>query len=269
MIAGGPYAFFLGGHDLEMVTIKQLLNSEGLPVFDKCLTWRNALASAYTAEIKGVLDSQQTPVLIELRCDLDVPPDNWINVDHHGPLAGMDRPTCLHQIFQLLGLPPERWSRWYQLVAENDRGHVEAMRSAGASQAELIHVRTADRAAQGITEEEERLAEEALAKQRQTVGGNLTVVELRHARTATVTDRLHHELGGPGYQNLLIHCPAELDFFGEGSHVLALASAFPGGWYGGGLPKQGFWGHELPGISPSDVEHFLKNCISSSDRETD
>jgi hypothetical protein len=49
-------------------------------------------------------------------------------------------------------------------------------------------------------------------------------------------------LGGPGFENLLIVSPSELNFFGEGRIVLDLNEAFPGGWLGGSLPDRGFWG---------------------------
>jgi len=76
------------------------------------------------------------------------------------------------------------------------------------------------------------------------------VVCLSHCRTATVTDRLQPELGGPGYANLLVYCPDQVNFFGSGTLVLALDKTFPGGWSGGALPDRGFWGHNAP---PPDI----------------
>lgn len=49
-------------------------------------------------------------------------------------------------------------------------------------------------------------------------------------------------LSEPGYDNLLIISPGELNFFGEGRLVVGLNEAFPGGWFGGTLPERGFWG---------------------------
>ncbi len=60
-------------------------------------------------------------MLIELEDDLGLTtgPDagRVLVVDHHGPLAGKDRPTALEQVFHLLGRPREEWSRWHDLVA--------------------------------------------------------------------------------------------------------------------------------------------------------
>ena len=51
------------------------------------------------------------------------------------------------------------------------------------------------------------------------------------------------ELGGPGFENLLVISPTEVNFFGRGSLVGRLGEEFPGGWSGGALPERGFWGH--------------------------
>src|SRR4051794_32689709 len=100
------YRFFLGGHDLEMVTIGELVESI-LPghVVDGQLSW-GATASAYAEKIRQSLEDGESPVLIELEPDPDLPSDRVIVVDHHGERAGADRPTSLHQVFALLGLPP-------------------------------------------------------------------------------------------------------------------------------------------------------------------
>ncbi len=73
-------------------------------------------------------------------------------------------------------------------------------------------------------------------------GGRLTLVRLPHEHTATVTDRLNPTLGHVGFENLIVLCPEEVNFFGSGALVAAIDRHFPGGWYGGALPKNGFWG---------------------------
>ncbi len=61
--------------------------------------------------------------------------------------ASYDKPTSLQQIFALLGLSAERWTRWFALVAANDRGHIAEMVGLGATPEEIAQVRAADRAA--------------------------------------------------------------------------------------------------------------------------
>lgn len=245
----GEGVFFLGGGDLEMAAIGELLRrcAPGR-VQDDALAW-GARASAYADRIQQALQDGRTVVLVELTDDLGLTSgasrDRVVVVDHHGPLAGRDRPTSLEQVFTLLGRPAGEWTRWHTLVAANDRGHVRALEAVGASPAEIAQVRAADRAAQGITSEQEAAGRRA-AEQAETVWqGALTVVELPHDRTATVTDVLDRALGGPGYQNLLVLGPHSTTFFGVGEAVAALAAAWPDGYYGGELPERGFWGGAL------------------------
>lgn len=267
--------FFLGGCDLEMLTIRELLQAHAPDRFcDKNLSW-GARASDYRVEIDGAIKNGNTPVLVELENDLGLKtcphpdplpegegekisgpfPDDAggvIIIDHHGPLAGADRPTSLHQVFALLDLPPEAWTRRMELVAANDRGHIRGMLEVGATMEEIIAIRAADRAAQGITQEQERQAAEAVLSAEILCNGRLTVVRLPHSRTAAVADRLAPELGGAGYDNLLVLSPDEVNCYGGGALISALAERFPGGWYGGSLPERGFFG--IAPVPPAFIE---------------
>ncbi len=232
-------AFFLGGYDLEMITIRDLV-AEAAPgrLFDKALRW-GAKASAYRDEIDGVLAHGLEPVLVELEDDVGIPGAHVI-VDHHGERAGSAAPASIEQVFALLELPRERWTRWFDLVAANDRGHIREMRTFGATAEEIDGVRAADRRAQGITEEDERAGEESLRQGRLLAEGRLLVVELPHAHTAVVADRVESQSDPP--ENLLVFCPEEVDFYGSGYVVGELAGRYRGSWSGGALPERGFWG---------------------------
>lgn len=249
-----------------MLTIRDLLVEVAVCCYyDKELSW-GAKTSAYRQEITETLAMEQRPVLVELADDLGLDPATVLIVDHHGVYAGADRPTSLHQVFALLNLPPERWTRWFALVAANDQGYIPALIEMGATREEIVRVRTADRVAQGITPAEEAEGERAIAHAELLAGGRLMVVHLAHTHTATVTDRLHPVLGGPGYENLLVSCPGQVNFFGTGHFVYTLHEHFPGGWYGGALPDRGFWGHEvqLPDILATLIAHLEQEIYSSA-----
>lgn len=249
-----PYVFFLGGYDLEMTVIRELLEKHAPDRFhDRQLEW-GARASGYRGEIQACLAAGQTPVLVELETDMVLDSRKVVVIDHHGRRAGSDRPTSLHQVFELLGLPAELWTRRHALVAANDRGHIPALAELGASRDEIAAIRAADRAAQGITSEQEREGERAARHAEVLADGQLTVARLAHDRTATVADRLDPLLDGPGFRNLLVLSPRQVNFFGSGEWIERLAGEFPGGWYGGALPERGFWGHSSP---PEDVLSFL------------
>lgn len=245
------FAFFLGGRDLEMEEIGRLIrkHAPAAELADKRLGWGEAAASAYEGQIRAALVAGNRPVLVELRPDLpgDVI-DECLIIDHHGPLAGADRPTSLEQVFALLRRPDRDWTRRLQFVAANDRGWIPELRSVGASPEEIANIRREDRAAQGITAKQERDGEEALSRRTLAMGGELVVVHLPHDHVAVVTDRLAQETQAP--PDVLVLSPRQVNFSGRGGWVRALDRAFPGGWYGGALPDRGFWGrtHPLPRI---------------------
>jgi len=244
------YRFFLGGRDLEMLTIRQLLDEFAPGCYvDRELAW-GAKAAEYAGEIHETLAQGSVPVLVELGLDPDhswqdeVADGRVVLVDHHGARARADQPTSLEQIFALLQLPRRAWTRWHDLVAANDRGHLRELQTLGATAEEIAEVRSADRAAQGATHEEELAARRAIERRELLLDRALTVVRLPHDRTSTAADAMETALGGPGYQNLLVLTPGGANFFGSGGAVQALHTRFPGSYYGGALPERGFWGIE-------------------------
>jgi len=250
------FAFFLGGHDLEMETIRDLIRATGsAALFDKNLKW-GAKASAYRDEIAEAVARGLEPVLVELDDDLGLN-SATIVVDHHGDRAGVSSPTSLHQVFDLLGLPHSNWTRWHDLVAANDRGHIRELRKIGATEEEILRVRTADRAAQGVTNEDEIAGERALLEATRLADGRLLVVTLPHGHTFVVADRV--ELAPNPPDGLLIISPDEVNFYGTGEVVRLLDSQFPGGWSGGALPERGFWGSKIR--DPHAVARFLADQL--------
>lgn len=234
----------LGGHDLEMVEIARLLTAlPDVTVHDHGAHW-GAKASEYLGEIRAALTAGRRVVLVELADDLstDLPHDRLVWVDHHGPRAGADTPTAIEQIFALFGFPPEAWTRDRALVAANDRGHIAALQAAVATDDEIRDIRTRDRRAQGVTEQDEAQARDAISAAEARFGGRLTVVRLPHRRSSTVTDFLHPSHGGRGYENLLVLSPEQTSFYGDGRSIDALRAAYPESWCGGELPVRGYWG---------------------------
>lgn len=243
MSGARPMRFFLGGHDLEMREIAALLHRHAAGrVEDLGLRW-GARASAYQAAIGAALGRGETPVLIELEDDLPqcgFDRAAMIIVDHHGPLAGSNRPTSIEQIWMLLGFAADALPRRLALVAANDRAHVAGLIATGASAEEIAGIRADDRRSQGVTAEDEAEAERAIAVR--WVEGRLTIV-CTHSRTSSaIADRMLPIVGGPGYDRLLVVMPDKLAVFGDGAAIQALAEAYPASWWGGDLPSNGFWG---------------------------
>jgi hypothetical protein len=230
-----------------MATIRELLLSQTLVVHDRQLAW-GAKASAYRDEISACRAVGRIPVLVELNDDLGVQSAASSGevrlIDHHGDRAGENAATALEQVFRLLDRPADEWSRHYALVAANDRGYIEGMLALDppASREEIQSIRAADRQAQGISADKEAAGRTAAAQSEQFAGGRLTVVRLPHNRMVTASDALHAALGGPGFENLLILSPSQTLYQGDGRAIERLKELYPGGWWGGSLPKRGYWG---------------------------
>lgn len=124
------YIFLLGGHDLEMIEIRKILESNSLKFIDKDLSW-GAVLSSYQEHFNDT----SFFVGIELVRDV-LQPKNYIEIDHHNDKSHL--PSSIEQLAELLGI---RLDRWQTLVAANDKGYIPAMLAMGASRDETREMR--------------------------------------------------------------------------------------------------------------------------------
>lgn len=255
--------FLLGGADLEMETIRGLLDRHAPEqILDKHLKW-GAKLSDYREELATLVEKGRPFVAIELADDM---PIDWPGrrlmslVDHHGDRAGADRPTALEQVFDLLDLPQAEWTRHFSLVVANDRGHIDGLRAIGATDAEVADIRAADRRAQGVTEADECEAIRAISERECRSGYD--VVRTASSTSSAIADRMHAALGGPGTENFLVVMPGKLGFFGDGRIVSALANVVPDSWFGGNLPVKGFWGSSA--VSEQTATSVIERSLTGS-----
>jgi hypothetical protein len=199
-----PKVILLGGHDLEMTTIKNLLEERGVTFHDRELGWENACLSAYA----DVLNDDLHFVGIELKKDIELP-TNYQHIDHHNENA--DKPSSLEQVAALLGI---ELTREQQLIAANDKGHIPAMKAIGATKEEIAEIRRLDRLAQGVTKEDERLGKKSIKKNLKVKDG-ITRVKALTPKFSAITDRLYPN------NKLLIYTETELNYFGEGAKLLS------------------------------------------------
>ncbi len=256
--------FCLGGRDLEMETIAALVDDALGPdhLVDHRPPW-GATADLYARDIRRAVADGLVPVLVELPPG-DLPlPEACLFVDHHGDRAGATAPTALEQVFDLLRCPASAWTRHFTLVAANDRGHVEEMRALGATRSEMEAIRAADRRAQGITPWEDESAAQALSQARTTLDGRLLIVHLPHNRSAPVMDRLalRPDDAPRPPEVVALLSPDEANVYGPGAVIKARTDAYPDGWSGGALPRQGFWGR-APAPPPDDLIARVTEALS-------
>lgn len=188
-------------------------------------------------------------------------PEGATNIDHHC-YDGDDRSSDKSSLEQVAQLVNHKLSLFEEFVSANDKGFIPAMYKLAKTKnlskkqtEELIQkVRLQDRTAQGITPEQEKIAEEAIKKAE--ISDRLTVVKMSHSKTSTVCDRLWG-----GYKNLLILSEdGEVNFFGEKRVIERLSSLVKGSWSGGDLDhNNGFWGGYPQNLN---VEEEVKNLLN-------
>ena len=215
--------FLLGGYDLEMLTIKQMLeDSKDCIILDKHLRWDNAFLSAYQDELKG----EAYPIIFGIELQEDVPvPNNYYRIDHHNDWS--DKPSSLEQVAGIIGV---ELNRHQQLVAANDKGYIPAMERLDATKEEISDIRRQDRRAQGVSPVDEALAAKSI-ETNLSRHGDLLVVKSYSQSFSPICDTLFP------FKNLLIYTNTEWVFYGEGkgklvdqfSHEISLKRMYHGG----------------------------------------
>lgn len=237
--------FLLGGYDLEMLTIKQMLEGViGCVVLDKQLKWGNAHLSVYQDELQQYANHHIYG--IEILEDI-TPPDNYHRIDHHNDYDY--KQSSLEQVAEIVGVT---LNRRQQLIAANDRGYIPEMQKLSASEEEIADIRRLDRAAQGITAEDEALAQESVKNNLQT-SGSLIIVKSQTSCFSAICDILFP------YKRLLIYTESEWMFYGEGKTELveSLKDSIREKkvLYGGG--DHGFIGSKKYAYSKEEIEQFV------------
>ncbi len=238
--------FLLGGSDLEMQTIRSLLDEREVGYADHGLRWDNANLSAYREELALHRAGDWVVYGIELHEDME-PPLNYKIIDHHN--SRETEPCALEQVMELLRIPSNRHLR---LVAANDKAYIPGMMDLEATPEEIEQIRRADRQAQGVTGEEERLAEKAIAENC-TQLGSLVVVNALCSRFAPICDRLFP------YRSLLVYTEREWMFYGKG--VEQVRALFPEAiqtgnlFFGGG--RNGYAGVAQGAFSAGEIREMV------------
>lgn len=239
--------FLLGGHDLEMLTIRNLLIENGEIFRDAQLRWDNARLSNYS----DCLNDQDVFYGIELREDCPFP-KHYRRIDHHNELPAV--PTALEQVATLLGIT---LNRWQQLVAANDYGYIPAMQQMGATADEIQQVRLADRRTQDVTEQDEELAKCAICNNL-LIFNDLIIVKTESHHFSPICDKLFP------YGKLLVYSDTELTYYGTNSKTVAThfaneiscGKAFTGGG------QDGYFGLAKGFFSKEEILHYVETIKS-------
>lgn len=249
-------------NDGEAVQIEKILKNENIKTLITKQGW-GASWDGLEPEIKEKIESYKNKNFKIFGVELQgKAPEGAKNIDHH-KYDGDDRSSDKSSLEQVADLIGYELTLYDQFVAENDKGFIPAMISLAKTknlskeqtQTLIQKVRLQDRAAQGITPEQERIAEKAIEEAE--VSDLLTVVRMAHSKTATVCDRLWGS-----YENLLILSEdGEVNFFGCQKVIKKLSDLIKGSWSGGDLDHDnGFWGGYPP--QDLDIEKEVKNLLN-------
>jgi len=249
--------YILGGEDLEMSRIRSRLNKAGAEVIDVGMRWEQAAnegVNAVSEQIQKIQAEGKTPVTIELAGAGDLRP-GVVEVDHHNERS--DRPSSIAQVMDRMGLTPVLMDK---LIGANDASYIPGMQEvtndilakveAKLEQAGIVgeekaarlegskrwldfmidRVRRKDREAQGVTEEMEQEAEEAIKSAEVDPDTGTVIVRIKGDRCSPVTDRLFSQWPD-GKQNLIVVASSgqemeEVWFFGRGDQCVEISDHF-------------------------------------------
>ena len=242
------HLFLLGGHDLEMQTIVQILTDRNVIFKDRYLQWDNALLSQYEEEIQQYGNKEPFIIYgVELKEDI-TPPTNYIRIDHHNEYATY--PSAMEQVASILDHP---LNRYQTLVAANDKAYIPGMLEIGASHEEINLIRQEDRKAQGVIEDDEKLAQEAITNGTEKIG-SLYVVFTTANKFSPICDRLYP------YEKLLIYTPNELIYYGKGINsiqkILKRYTPISNIFWGGGI--NGFIGTVRNRLTTNEILNIVE-----------
>lgn len=244
--------FLLGGYDLEMLAIKNMLQENDIEYFDKELSWCNATLDQYSTILeKYGAYSDYMIYGIELRISKkDRLPQNYNDIDHHNNLNTL--PSSLEQVAEILQIS---LTREQLLIAANDKGYIPAMQQLGARKDEIDEIRRRDREAQGVRKEDELLAEKAI--ENKFTENGIIVIQSETNRFSPITDRIFP------YDKLLIYTDEELMYYGKGKKRLTeiFAEEIKSGKMFHGGNDEGYFGVAQGMYSKNEIEKFKTEII--------
>jgi hypothetical protein len=165
-----------------------------------------------------------------------------------GAVRTIQVPSALHFISQVLGV---ELNRFEELVDDNNRGYRAAMTEGGASIQEQIVIRAMDRAAQGVTADDEAQARRDLLGAEWSIGahGKRVLVDVSSSHHTPHSDALYYSSEPPSES--LFRCSDKIIYYGprvDEFKSLALStegSSIARTWSGGGKTA-GYFGIKNP-----------------------
>ena len=198
--------FLLGGADLEMETIKKMLENHNEKFLTLNLLWENAFLNKYETLLSQEIINNYRIYGIELRGESKY--ENYTLIDHHNERE--NEKSSLEQIADILEIELNRYEK---LVAANDRAYIPEMIKYGATNQEIKEIRGADRRAQLIKDEDEELAETSI-RNNQIKIDDLVIINSLTDKFTSICDRVFP------WKKLIIYNKNKLVYYGENKNKL-------------------------------------------------
>ena len=231
--------FLLGGHDLEMLEIKKLLIYHDMKFYDKGLSW-----GAKLSDYKDVLNDKETFYGVELEADIKIP-KKYIEIDHHN--QNSHKLSSIEQVANILSI---ELNRHQLLVAKNDSGYINGMKSVCATQKEIDAIRLLDRESQGVTKEDEKLAKKSVESSDTNIIYSLT------DKFSAISDRVYDN-----FSAYVIYNESTISFYGykiaEVVHFLNKNNLNEKEYYHGG-GEFGFVGIKEKVLDKEQIKNIIK-----------
>jgi hypothetical protein len=240
--------FLLGGIDLEMISIKKILEKYGIPFKNLNLLWNNAKLSQY----QKYLNNENSFFGIELQEDITLP-KYYTKIDHHNNYS--HKKSSLEQVADILNIKLDNFQK---LIAENDKGYIPAMIKAGASKEQILKIRYFDRKFQGVTDNDEKLAKQSITNY--IITNNIYIIKSLTARFSVVVDLLNED---SLKDKILVYNDTKLNYYGK--NVLKIVEYFKNlidknqAYYGGG--ENGFFGIVENSISKDKIKNIKETIL--------
>jgi hypothetical protein len=248
------FVFFLGGYDLEMVTIKNILEENKKKYFDKELSW-GAKASEYKEELEKI-PPNKIPVLLELDIDIELHSEYKL-IDHHNERSGADKKTSIEQVAELLKI---ELTREQKLIAANDRAYIDGLLEMNATEEEINKITEEDAKAQGVTEEDKKYAKTSVDHFLTKLDEDTVLIQSLTDKTSAVTCLVYRY-----YRHIFIITPEnKFIYSGSGKIIEKLKEKYSelkkdspkiNYWYGGNLPDKGYFGANEP-LKKKEIEEL-------------
>jgi hypothetical protein len=188
------YFFLLGGSDLEMQEIENILAENNIEYENLALTWSDASWEKYSDIANKKIKEGYTVVGVEL-FNKEYKPPKALDIDHHNERRC--EPAAIEQVAHLLDV---ELNAYQKLVAANDKGHIPGLIRAGASYNQIKEIRKKEHDIQGITNKD-------LEKVRQAIRtseliNNVTVIRYNEEKFLPVSDLLYENVLEENKDNL-------------------------------------------------------------------